>query len=117
MDLPSQTGRQYYAEVVEVHSGDDLVLMVDLGLDGFYKRVRARLHGVDTPDAYKLDSDTPAGRVRDKVRDMVSGRRCMIEMHAIRRGGWIVTLYVLKEPEQPLNINETLRSEGYIFQG
>lgn len=112
----TQVTRQYVAQVEEVHSGDDLVLMVDLGVDSLFKRVRARLHGVDTPDAYKLDSDTPAGQVRDHVRDMVRGKQCMIELHANRRGGWIVTLFV-KESGQLTNVNDALRQAGYIFQG
>lgn len=115
MDAPVE-GQRYTALVEEVHSGDDLVLMVDLGVDNLFKRVRARLHGVDTPDAYKLDSDTPAGKVRDQVREMVRGKQCVIELHASRRGGWIVTLMV-RERDHIVNVNEILRKAGFIFQG
>jgi hypothetical protein len=108
--------RRFIAEVEEVHSGDDLVLMVDLGIDNLFKKVRARLHGVDTPDAYKLDSDTDAGKIRDKVKEMVKGRSCCIELHAMRRGGWIVTLLVRDKAEY-ININEVLRELGFVFEG
>ena len=34
---------RFKAIVEEVHSGDDLILMVDLNVDCLYKKVRARL--------------------------------------------------------------------------
>lgn len=108
--------KTYTCHVEEVHSGDDHVIMVDLGVDNLYKKVRARLHGVDTPDAYKLDADTEAGRVRDQVRDLVRNKQCVIEVHAVRRGGWIVTLYV-KDNDRMVNVNDFLRNLGFVFQG
>lgn len=114
--LDSSDNRNYLSQVEEVHSGDDIVLMVDLGIDHLYKRVRARLHGVDTPDAYKLDSTTEAGKVRDQVRDLVKGKHCKIEVHSIRKGGWIVTLYV-KDGDRFISVNDILREAGFVFKG
>jgi len=105
----------YAAKVVEVHSGDDVVLMVDLGVDGLFKRVRARLHKVDTPDAYKSDSKSEAGKIRDKVRTMVADKECIVTVHAPRKSGWIVTLHVITNPQNCVNLNEHLISQGYIY--
>lgn len=108
--------RRYKADVEEVHSGDDLVMLVDLGVDGLLKRVRARLYGVDTPDAYKLDSNTEAGKVRDQVRKLTKGKRCEIDLHSDRKGGWIVTLYVRETPKELFNINDHLISLGFVYK-
>ena len=79
--------REYSAQVLEVRSGDDLVAMVDLGLDGLYKKTRLRLRNVDTPDAYRKDASTDAGRIRDHVRDLVSGKEVKITVHSLRKRG------------------------------
>ena len=106
----------YIAEVQEVHSGDDLVLLVNLGIDNLYKKVRARLQGVDTPDAYKAAADTEAGIVRDRVKKLVKGKKCMIQVHANNsgKGGWVVTLHIDMEMRSE-TLNEILRQEGYVF--
>lgn len=107
--------KYYQARVEEVHSGDDLILMVDLGFDNQFKRVRARLLGVDTPDAYKANASTEAGKVRDKVRILTKDKRCVIDVHSSRRGGWIVTLYTQEDENEYFNINESLMVMGFVY--
>ena len=102
----------YQAKVEEVHSGDDLILMVELGHDSLFKRVRARLMGVDTPDAYKADPSTNAGRIRDKVKSLTRDKKCIVQVDSYRRGGWIVTLLVVEKEDDPFNLNEFLKSQG-----
>ena len=102
-------------QVEEVHSGDDLVLMVNLGVDNLYKRVRARLFGIDTPDAYKADSTTEAGKVRDWVKNLVLGKSCHVELHSFKKGGWIVTLFVTEPGREPVNVNKLLHESGFVF--
>lgn len=106
---------EYVSEVLEVHSGDDMILMVDLGHDGLYKKVRARLHGVDTPDAYKAKSATEAGQVRDKVKALTRDRSCRIQLHSQGKGGWVVSMY-LGVAEDAVCINKALIAEGYILE-
>ena len=113
--MNSQILPTYNARVWEVISGDDLILLVDLGVDDLHKRVRARLHGVDTPDAFRAASDTDAGIVRNDVRKLTRHKNCKIEVHAQQRGGWIVTLYVL-ESDSSICLNALLRERGYVFQ-
>lgn len=105
---------EYSARVMEVISGDDLVLMVDLGIDDLYKRVRARLQGVDTPDAYRKPDDEIAGRVRNEVRKLTKGKQCRIEVHAQGKGGWVVTLHIAQD-ESEFDLNAFLREKGYVF--
>lgn len=112
--------RRFLCDVIEVHSGDDLICLVDLGIDGLYKKSRVRLAGVDTPDAYQQSIDTPAGQVRDRVRKLTAGKSCYVDVHSQARGGWVVTLWIEEAGEAEakwLNLNETLVKEGFVFKG
>ncbi|MEE8593728.1 MAG: hypothetical protein V3T03_06340, partial [Candidatus Bipolaricaulota bacterium] len=86
--------------------------------DCLYKKVRARLQGVDTPDAYKAQADTQAGSVRDRVRKLTQGKQCWVDLHQQGRGGWIVTLWVKngKAEDEPQNVNAMLKDEGFVYQ-
>ena len=106
--------RTYEVTVEEVYSGDDLVLMVNLGVGGLYKKVRARLVGVDTPSAFQAARNTEAGRVRDLVRTSVGRGKCSIELHSEGKGGWLVTLFVNTNGNE-LNVNAMLVERGYVY--
>lgn len=103
----------YEARVEEVHSGDDFILMVNLGVDGLFKKVRARLYGVDAPNAFKSSPTTEAGVVRDEVRKLVVGK-CRIELVAEGKGGWIVRLFIQQGADM-VCLNDILRSRGYVY--
>ena len=107
-----------HLQIYVKHSGDDLILLVSLGIDNLYKKVRVRLYGVDTPDANKAGSDTEAGRVRDQVNKLIKGKKCMIRAHSqgAGKGGWVVTLH-LDLSMNTETLNEILRQEGYVFGG
>ncbi len=114
----SQEQRLYDVDVEEVHSGDDLVLLVNLGVDGLFKRVRARLKGVDTPSAFRAAKGTEAGEVRDTLKSLVAKGRCSIELHTQGKGGWMVTLYVFhKDGQTVTNVNQLMMAKGYVYQG
>ena len=102
------------AEVLEVHSGDDLVVLANLGVDNLFKKVRVRLYGVDTPDAYKASPGTEAGNIRDRVSSMVKGKKCLIEVHSQGRSSWVVTLYPGLDGTVE-SLNDILKSEGHVF--
>ena len=101
---------------MEVISGDDLVLMVDLNIDDLFKRVRARLQGVDTPDAYHSKGDTIAGELRAEVRKLTKNKQCSIDVHSMGKGGWVVTLYIHTPEAESLNLNEMLKERGFVFE-
>lgn len=109
-----KNGRIYEAKVEEVHSGDDFIVMVNLGVDGLYKKTRVRLYGVDAPNAYKARADTEAGKVRDAAKQLVSGR-CLIEVVAEGKGGWIVNMTVFDESNLPICLNTLMRERGYVY--
>lgn len=106
--------RKYFAEVKEVHSGDDLILLVDLGIDGLFKKVRSRLVGVDTPDAYRSGATTEAGQVRDYVKTLVKSRRCYIEVQGERRNSWLVMLFI-EEDGKLSCLNKILMDQGFVY--
>lgn len=105
--------KTYEAKIEEVHSGDDFILLVDLGVDGLYKRVRARLHGVDAPNAYKAGPGTEAGIVRDEVKNMLGGR-CRVDVVSEGKGGWVVRLHT-HTVTGFVCINDVLRDKGYVY--
>lgn len=99
----------------EVHSGDDFILLVNLGVDGLFKRTRVRLHGVDAPNAYKAGPETEAGKVRDEIRKRI-GSRCMIELITEGKGGWIVNMTLFDAQNQPTCLNKILQERGYVYR-
>lgn len=109
-----KTCKIYEAEVKEVHSGDDFIVMINLGVDGLYKKTRVRLYGVDAPNAYKSRADTEAGRVRDEAKQLVNGK-CLIEVVAEGKGGWIVNMTVFDDANQPVCLNTLMRERGYVY--
>lgn len=110
-----QSGRIYAAKVEEVHSGDDFILFIDLGVDGLFKRTRGRLHGVDAPNAYKAKAETEAGLVRDEVKRLIAGGRCHIELVSEGKGGWIVKMSITDSHNQVTDLNSVLRERGYVY--
>lgn len=104
----------YDATVEEVRSGDDLLVLVSLGVDELYKRVRVRLHGVDTPDAYKAGPETEAGALREEVRRLTRGR-ARVETVKTSSTSWVVVLHYFSEEREWVNLNQVLISRGYVF--
>lgn len=105
----------FRAEVREVFSGDDLVVMVDLRVEGLWKRQRVRLAGVDTPNAIGAGTDTEAGKVRTYVRDLVRQREVRIDIVNRVSSSWVVVLHV-ETPTGLLNLNEDLIRKGFKFK-
>ena len=112
--MVSVTLPEFSATVDQVTSGDDIVLFVDLKIDDLYKKVRARLEGVDTPDAYKANRDSDAGKIREQVRSLTRNNECTIQVHNQGRGGWKVTL-IVHTSDGDVNLNDLLRKQGYVY--
>ena len=105
---------EYACEIREVFSGDDLIGLIDLGVEGLWKRQRLRLAGVDTPNAINANGDTVAGKVRTAVRNLTRGRRARITLVTKNTSSWVVIL-VVETPDGPVNVNEHLISQGYQY--
>lgn len=105
---------EFSAEVRDVFSGDDLILFIDLGMDGVFLKRRFRLHGVDTPNAVGQGHDTEAGRLRSLVFGMT--KRVPLRIRIVNRMPHVLTgiLYIVR-PEGELNVNEMLIAKGYKF--
>lgn len=108
--------KMYSVNVAEVYSGDDLILMVDLGVEDLWKRVRARLHGVDTPNAVKEKGNTIAGSIRERVRDLVRHKRGRIVVVNRNDRNWVVRLEI-ESPQGAFCLNDLLIKEGYVYTG
>ena len=104
----------YQCKVLEVRSGDDLIIMVDLNIDDLFKRVRARLRGVDTPSGHKENPNTVGGKIRGDVSRLVKNRECRIDVHSQGKGGWVVTMHVTSEGKE-MELNAYLREKGFVY--
>ena len=101
------------AEVKEVYSADDILIQVDLGISGLYVQKRARLHGVDAPDAFKKPPESLEGKLREEVRKLVKGT-CRVTVVKEVKGDLIVVLYYDRYGES-VNLNQELMDRGYLF--
>lgn len=113
--MPLIPQRILTGEVRDVFSGDDLVVMIDLGVDDLWKKKRIRLYGVDTPNAVGQAHDTEAGRVRSYVRDFVRNAKVHITPVS-SNGSSIVAVIEVERGGQLVNLNDDLIAQGYRFQ-
>lgn len=113
--MPEPTERVYSAKVEEVFSGDDLVLMVDLGAENLHLRQRVRLHGVDTPNAINEGPDTDAGKVRGYVRNITRDRPVRVRLVSRIGGSWVAVV-VITTRDGELNLNDDLIAQGFAFK-
>lgn len=113
--MNGDTGKRFTAEVKDVFSGDDLVVMVDLNVDDLWKRRRVRLHGVDTPNAVRAGPETPAGQVRAYIKNLCQGRKLEIEVVSQGVSCWVVKAWVLLD-DGPHNLNDDLSAQGFAYQ-
>lgn len=102
-------------EVLQVFSGDDLIVLVDLQVESLFKKQRVRLFGVDAPNAVRSKTETAAGQIRAYVRALCKNRK--IELKVISRGAasWVVTAWVVTENGLH-NLNEDLIAQGYAYK-
>lgn len=106
---------EYACEVREVFSGDDLIALVDLGVENLWKKQRIRLFGVDTPNAINATGTTEAGQLRTFVRQMVRNRKAKLTIVSRNTNSWVAVL-VVETPEGSVNVNDYLVSRGYKFK-
>lgn len=104
----------YFGKVEEVFSGDDLIVMVDLGVEGLHKRQRVRLHGVDTPNAIGESPSQDGGKIRDEIRRMSQGKRVRLSSIRKKSSSWVAVVEVVGD--RAVNLNEYLIHKGYPFK-
>lgn len=105
---------KYKAKVEEVYSGDDIIVMVDLGVEELHQRRRVRLYGVDTPNAIGQQFNTPAGIIRTKVRELLRWKPVEITVMSRPNNSWIAIVELVTETGT-LNINDYLIAEGFKY--
>lgn len=113
--MPNEFAEIYNARVMEVFSGDDLMLLVDLGVENLFKKQRVRLHGVDTPSAIYAAADTDAGRIRNYVKSLTRDKPVTVHIHSRTRNSWVGVVIVSTGAEL-LNLNDDLISKGFVFK-
>lgn len=105
---------RYRGDVRAVYSGDDLRVLVDMQSGGIWKEQRVRLHGVDAPYAKHAKADSPAGKVREFVKQVTRGRVIHVEVVKDRGKDWIGVVYI-ETRDGLVNLNQELINQGYVF--
>lgn len=113
--MTAETQTEFPCEVKEVFSGDDLIVFVDLGVEGLFKRQRVRLAGVDTPNAVNAAESTEAGEIRREVRMLARHKKGRLTIVRRNTTSWVVEL-VVETPAGPVNLNKMLIERGYEFK-
>lgn len=111
----AEIDKVYSARVEEVFSGDDLILMIDLGVENLHLRQRVRLHGVDTPSAVNSSPDTEAGKIRSYVRNLTRDRPAKILLLTRVGGSW-VGVVTIHTRDGEVNLNDDLIAKGHQFK-
>jgi hypothetical protein len=107
----------YAATVLEVQSADDITILLDFGVGGSMLKKRARLAGVDAPDAYKKGPDTTEGKLREEVRQLLRGADVLVRVDSETKTSLRITLvYKVKGQHTPINLNSLLIERGFIFK-
>lgn len=106
---------QYEGEVVEVFSGDDMIVMIDLGVEGLHKKQRVRLFGVDAPNAMNAGPGTDAGRVRSHVKNLCKNRKIHLEIVSRSIKSWVAKVSI-QGGEVPYDLNADLVAQGYEYK-
>lgn len=105
---------QFDALVLEVYSGDDVIVMVDLGVESLHKKVRFRLQGVDTPNGIGAPKSSEAGKLRSYVQQLCRNQKVRITVTKRDRNHWLGILEIERGGTR-LNVNEDLIRQGYKF--
>lgn len=104
----------FKADVIAIFSADDLILMIDLGVDQLYKRKRVRLYNVLVPNAVRQAFDSDAGQLRGFVRGLITGKTVKLTVMGYAENSWTGIVEV-ESGGRMINVNELLISKGYGF--
>jgi endonuclease YncB( thermonuclease family) len=105
----------YEGQVLDVFSADDLMVMLDLGVDDLHKRMRIRLHGVDTPNGLGSPKGTEAGELRRKIRELCYKQKIKVTVISKAVSSWVAVVEV-KTSTGLFNVNADLIAQGYVFK-
>lgn len=101
---------EYKAKVIDVHDGDTITAIVDLGFRVSIE-VKVRFYGINTPE---IIGDTKAAGLKSKQRvvDLISGKEIIIKTHKDKQekyGRWLGDIYLANQTK---SINQMLLDEG-----
>jgi hypothetical protein len=102
--------------VKNIYSGDDLILLLDLGHDGLYRLTRCRLVGVDAPSTFNNDNKEAVKLKNFVSKALNASAESYVEVSAYLNNSWLVTLYT-KDAETLayISLNQVLINNGYVF--
>jgi micrococcal nuclease len=101
---------EYKAKVLDVHDGDTITAMVDLGFH-IQIEVKVRFFGINAPEL-KGDTKNKALISKNRVIDLILNKDIIIKTHKDKQekyGRWLGDIYL---PNTTISINQILINEG-----
>jgi len=108
---------EYKCKVTRVIDGDTVDVLADLGFN-VYKKLRVRLHGIDTPETRTRDKEEKKRGLAAKARlkeilDQHNNKATIKSICIGKFGRAVCDIFVQLTPKTRLNINRTLVTEGH----
>jgi|TARA_R100001594_G_C4027713_1_gene260600 micrococcal nuclease len=108
----------YKAKCTRVIDGDTIDADIDLGFDiTVHKRIR--LSGIDTPESRTRDLEEKKRGLasKDRLVEILDKGSLVVESKDVGKFGRVLgILHIYPEDNLPINVNETLVSEGYAVE-
>lgn len=101
---------EYRAKVIDVHDGDTITAMVDLGFH-IQMEIKVRFFGINAPEI--TGPSKPNGlKTKLRVIELISGKDIIIKTHKDKQekyGRWLGDIFL---PDSTISINQILLNEN-----
>lgn len=101
---------EYKAKVIDVHDGDTITAIVDLGFR-VQLEIKIRFFGINTPEITG-PSKSEGLKSKQRVIDLISGKDIIIKTHKDKQekyGRWLGDIYL---PNSTISVNQILLNEN-----
>lgn len=101
----------YSAKIVDVHDGDTVTAIVDLGFR-IQTEIKIRLYGINTPEITGASREEGL-KSKQRVVSLIMGKNVILKTYKDKQekfGRWLADIYINEKSTK--SINQTLIEEG-----
>lgn len=101
----------YSAKIVDVHDGDTVTAIVDLGFK-IQIEIKVRLYGINTPEITGASREEGL-KSKQRVVSLIMGKNVILKTYKDKQekfGRWLADIYINEKSTK--SINQTLIEEG-----
>ena len=99
----------YIAKVLDVHDGDTITALVDLGFR-VQTQLKLRFYGINAPEVTGITKEEGL-KSKNRVEELILGKDIILKTHKDKQekyGRWLADIYL---PDQETSINNLLVEE------